>query len=313
VKPPLVVTPPGGALARPKAKPAAAGLALINEVLDADAVEALVHSESLQEQVQGEGSQTNLGDGQVSPRFLDRAKPLHASWLPGIVRAVHVEKLLFTIMCGMPRVPLTQASATAMLHYLFGAMGKRRGDEAAAKLLACTDIFSPASNALGKALGLWKPAPTHPAILAIAIKQLMAAKVYEPAEAELREALDKVEQRLALRRWYVGQWIDKLCRADEIVFTFDRPAWDAAYANASSDVPLQMQGQLFYEEPGEDDPPSPHWLALNALWEAKLEAEQAAELVEASDSEARIAACKAAPAKRTRKPKRTRKAKDEHA
>jgi hypothetical protein len=312
VKPPLVVTPPGGALARPKAKPAAAGLALINEVLDADAVEALVHS-SLQEQVQGEGSQTNLGDGQVSPRFLDRAKPLHASWLPGIVRAVHVEKLLFTIMCGMPRVPLTQASATAMLHYLFGAMGKRRGDEAAAKLLACTDIFSPASNALGKALGLWKPAPTHPAILAIAIKQLMAAKVYEPAEAELREALDKVEQRLALRRWYVGQWIDKLCRADEIVFTFDRPAWDAAYANASSDVPLQMQGQLFYEEPGEDDPPSPRWLALNALWEAKLEAEQAAELVEASDSEARIAACKAAPAKRTRKPKRTRKAKDEHA
>jgi hypothetical protein len=32
---------------------------------------------------------------------------------------------------------------------------------------------------LVEALGLWKPAPTHPAILALAIKQLMAAKVYE--------------------------------------------------------------------------------------------------------------------------------------
>ena len=77
------------------------------------------------------------------------------------------------------------------------------------------------------------------------------------------EALEKVQQRLAIKKWYVGEWIDKLERADEIVFTFDRPAWDAAYANASSDVPLQMQGRLFYEEPGEDDPPSPRWLALN--------------------------------------------------
>jgi hypothetical protein len=49
-------------------------------------------------------------------------------------------------------------------------MAKRRNDEAAAKLMACVDIFSPASNALGSALGLWKPAPTHPVILAVAIK-----------------------------------------------------------------------------------------------------------------------------------------------
>jgi hypothetical protein len=77
-----------------------------------------------------------------------------------------------------------------------------------------------------------------------------------------------------------------------IVFTFDRPAWDAAYANASSDVPLQMQGQLF----DEDDSPSPRWLALNVLWEAKVEVE-AEEAAEASDGQARIAACKAAPAK----------------
>jgi hypothetical protein len=89
-------------------------------------------------------------------------------------------------------------------------------------------------------------------------------------------------------------WIDKLCRADEIVFTFDRPAWDAAYANASSDVPLPMQGQLFYEEPGEDDPPSPRWLALNALWQAKLaEIEKAA--VEAALNRCRVLASQPLP------------------
>ena len=65
-----------------------------------------------------------------------------------------------------------------------------------------------------------------------------------------------------------------------------------------------MQGQLLDEEPGEDDEPSPRWRALNELWEAELEAEEAAELVEASEGQPRIAACEAsAPKKRTRKPK----------
>jgi hypothetical protein len=57
------------------------------------------------------------------------------------------------------------------------------------------------------------------------------------------------------------------------------------------------------EEPGDDEAPSPRWRALNDLWESKAAAEEAAELVEASEGQPRIAACGTPPAKRTRKPK----------
>ena len=82
--------------------------------------------------------------------------------------------------------------------------------------MACVDIFSPASNALGPALGLWEAVPGHPVILAITIKQLMAEKTFEPAEAELREALAKVKQRLLAHEHYVNQWLNKVDRADRL-------------------------------------------------------------------------------------------------
>jgi hypothetical protein len=189
-----------------------------------------------------------------------------------------------------------------MLHYLFGAMGKRRNDEAAAKLLACADIFSPASNALASALGMWKPVPGHPVILAITIKQLMAEKTFEPSEAELREALGKVKQRLLAHQHYVDQWLNKVDRADEIVFAFDRVAWDAAYARIDSKVPLLMREHAEFggEGPCEDldengnpeYPASPRWQALDDLVKAKTAIPK---------SNPRQAACEAKPAKRTRK------------
>jgi hypothetical protein len=275
-KSPIVVQP-GGVPARAKVKPAAAGLALINEVLDADLVRAMVDSDRFRREIQHE---------EASHMAFDHAVAVHRSWLPNIVRAAQSYDLLVSIVF-MPRSEVTPADASAMLHYLFGAMGKRRNDEAAAKLLACVDIFSPMSNALGSALGLWEEVPKHPAILAIAIKQLMAAKTFEPAEAELREALQGVRQRLTVQKEWVWRWLVKLDQIDRWVFEDDRAAWDAVYARASSSVALQMheRAELGGEGPSEDldddgkpeYPAGPRWLALNALWEAKHEAEEAAE------------------------------------
>jgi len=142
-----VTLSPGSALACPKAikSHASDGLTLINEVLDADVVQAIVHADHFRNQVQKEGYP------------LDH---MHRSCLPHIVQAVAARDLLIRLS----HLKLTQADASAMLSYLFGTIGKRRNDEAAAKLMACIDIFSPASNVLGPALGLWKPVPTHPAI-----------------------------------------------------------------------------------------------------------------------------------------------------
>jgi hypothetical protein len=278
----LLALSSGRALARPKAKSLASqGLALINKALNVDMVQAMVDAERFNRE---QDAAPYLGEG-INPAFLDRAKPMHARWLPKIARAVEVSDLLLPL-----RAPLGQAQAGAMLAYLFHAMGKRRGDDATAKLLACTDMFSAASNSVGESLGLWKAAPRDPLVLAVAIKQLMASKVYEPAESELREALAKVKQRIGVQGWYVDQWISKLDRADAIVFACDRPAWEQAYAQANSDVVRQMRCQLELKDegPSEDEdedgnpefPPSPRWQALHDLIEA--------------------ATCKTKPAKKTR-------------
>jgi hypothetical protein len=318
----ITMIAPGGALARPKkAKPAAAaGVALINAALSLAVVQAMVNADYFRRAMQNGGDSTYLGSDlepiAICGRFVDRAMPLLREWLPDLARAVAVRKVLFGILYHPPE--LSSADATAMLHYLFGAMGKRRGDEAAAKLIACCDVFSPTSNALGEALGLWKPVPSHPVILAIAIKQLMAAQTFEPAEAELREALAKVHERMYVTEGYVEQWLAKIDRADELAFTFDRPAWDAAYASVDCKVVAAMQArrELFGEwEGGEDEdgnvvPPSPRWQALIDLIAAKRAAEQAppdsggAEFSSHLKTPAmREAACRAKPAKRTRKPR----------
>jgi hypothetical protein len=277
---------------------------LISAQLSPNVVQAMVDAERFRIDAQrddGLGGRDYLGRlCEPHPRYLDRAKPFLGTWLPNIVRAVEARKLLFDVAC-MPTRSISPAHANAMLHFLFGAMGKRRNDEAAAKLFACCDVFSPASNALGEALGLWKPAPTHPVIVALAIKQLLAAKTFEPAEVELREALAKVHQRLQMLQVWTDRWIDKLNHADRTVFTFDRSAWDAAYANVPSTVPRTMQRdlELIHEQGGEDDdgvqhPPSPRWQALADLIEAKRAVEQVAE----ESKPKRLAACKANPPKR---------------
>jgi hypothetical protein len=215
----------GRAVARPQTKKLASkGLTLINEVLDADTVRAMVDADRFKNQVQQE---------EICHTEFDRALALHRTWLPNIVHAEASANLLSDLVY-RPRSELTQVEASTMLQYLFGAMGKRRDDEAAAKLMACVDIFSPASNALGPALGLWEAAPKHPAILAIAIKQLMAAKTFEPSEAELREALAGVKQRLSMLKGWVWKWQEKFDEIDAWVFKENRAAWDAAYARVNS-------------------------------------------------------------------------------
>ena len=47
----------------------------------------------------------------------------------------------------------SRADAAGMLSFLFAATGRRRDEAAKAKLLACIDVFSETSNALGAATG----------------------------------------------------------------------------------------------------------------------------------------------------------------
>ena len=312
----VVVLSPGGLLPKKKsASPALAGLATINKLLTTELVEATVHADRFRTQMQDEGYNHPLDES-----------PMHRRWLPHVVEAVAARDLLrgLTLGTGSPlsRLKINQADASALLHYLFGAMGRRRNDgEAAAKLAACVDVFSPASNALGSALGLWKPAPTHPVILAVTIKRLMSEKTFEPSEAELREALATVNQRMKMLPFWIGEWIERLDEADRTVFKKNPPAWQAAYANVGSSVLAEMleradvAGEGPCEDEDENDPPSPRWKALKELYDAKfvidypeqakLEAEERAALAaeQAKPPPQRIAAaCKRDEAKRSKKP-----------
>jgi hypothetical protein len=262
----------GGELARSKTKTAVVGAMVMREILDDDLVRRLLNADRILE-----ASKHEMWYGRHG---LDAAKSMHRRWLPNIERISSARAVLDDVV--HPRYPLTQSQARAMLHFLFHAMGKRKSDESAAKLHACTDIFSPTSNALGKTLRLWKPVPTHPLILALAIKQLMAEKTFEPSEAELREALAEVEESLSAKRRLVKQWFVKLGYADKILFTFDRPAWDAQYASVGSDIVAEMAGIL--EDSG--DRSSPHWQALDDLFTAREAEEQAAWAAKDAEGEA---------------------------
>ena len=242
------------------------GAALINQALDDDSMQAIVDADRFRLQVQRI---------QKNPVQFDQVKVLHSSWLPNIVAAHWAHSFLCDITCftgSMRSQQLTQAHAATMLEYLSEVMSKRRNDEVSVKLLACADIFSPTSNAIGPALGLWELAPMHPMILAIAIKQLMAEKTFEPSEAELREALDKVKKQLSLLTRWIWMWLEQLDRWDAQIFKQDRAAWDAAYANVGSNVPLWMQEQAEVREKAQEL--SPRWQALNDLWETKQAAEE---------------------------------------
>ena len=281
----------------------AGGLAQLEEIM-ADIAEPLVIADRCRKlMLDGDFPYVGRAPHVDQVRLLATAKRAHGEFLSSFAAVKHAHQVLKDIVVGAPRFPLTHVTASKMLTVLFGAFSRKRADDAnsAIKLAACADMFTPVSNIVGVATGLWKPVSTHPVVLALAIKRLFARKVFEPSECELREAMQEAWGRLLTLADRSEEWIKAVARADEIIFELDRPAWQMDYANVGSSVPLMMQDEL-----GEDDAPTqtPRWRALNELWEARYAIEEAAELarlVEAESKHRRIAACKPPVAKRTKR------------
>jgi hypothetical protein len=143
-------------------------------------------------------------------------------------------------------------------------------------------MFSPLSDMIGEATGLWKSVPKHPVILALAIKDLLAKEEWSPEQPKLRAAMKRAREELLSLQFAVGPYFDALDRADEIIFTFDRAAWDRIYADVDGCIPLMM---AIRATPPRTD-------ALDDLWRRKETA-----------STLRIAACETKPVKRTKRAK----------
>jgi hypothetical protein len=138
-------------------------------------------------------------------------------------------------------------------------------------LAACCDMFSPMNDIIGEGMGLWKPICKHPIVLALAIKKLIATSVFTPSPSELREAMAKVKSRIDVHAAWLGDFLSWVGKADRLLFEFDRPAWEAAYAGVHSNVAAAMAGWL-NQGPGADES---RVQALKAIWKEKRKAEQA--------------------------------------
>jgi hypothetical protein len=299
------------------AKHARDGVALIRQHLSDDVVEHFHRAAVC-------GDQISRGDidwlGRIgmgaAHDYIERAKASYYAKLPDAGRVYSAADFLGDLRGHPWDDPVDRDEASAMLHFLFSlAPGKRDDDERMLKLVACTEMFSPSNNLLGEATGLWKPVPQQPILLALAIKHLQATQTFEPSEPELRAAIATASRNAKRLEHNANEWLKRLRESDALMFKNDRPAWEAVYATVRSDVVLAM-----YED---DEPPrghadAPHWNALNAIWEAKYEAEEQAAALEreAEDKAAALiehdeqtnntgalAACKQSSAKRTHKPK----------
>ena len=242
-----------------------------------------------------------LGEGEIDLRYLGGAKSIHASWLRCYAQIEATQWALWEMLSSPERVD--EATAMRMVSVLFAVLAKKKSEDENAMLLGATvDMLSPRDASVSMLMGVWEPINAHPFVLAVAIKKLIATAKFTSA-SELRDAMKEVCRTIGNSAWameYIGNMI---WRADAIVFAGDRAAWNANYAKVDSRVARAMLDDLIGEGPDDYDdeelgptsPPSPRWLALNALVEAKRAAEKAAALLVAGAAKPMKQTQKAAP------------------
>jgi hypothetical protein len=272
------------------AKRASAGLAVINAPLVA-IMEPMRVAEAARKFMLQDGSY--LGGQTLHANYVERARSMHPQLLASLPRARLSYEALSAILIP-PFETVSYAQVATMLGAMFGALAKRKDENASLLLDAGCDLFDPVTLAISESTGLWKPVSNHPIVVALAIKRLLAKSVFAPTPSELRDAIKLAAERINTKAAYVGQFVALADQADAMLFAFDRPAWQMAHAAASQEASLAMRAEAELSNYDVEDNAKDGSLRSQAL--AKVcEAKQPVPV--------REAACKTTPAKRTRKPK----------
>jgi hypothetical protein len=91
-------------------------------------------------------------------------------------------------------------------------------------------LFDPTINSIADSTGLWKPVPRHPAVVALAIRKLMAEKVFEPTQSELADACREAGGRMLDRYLKVCRICSQIRSAYEYLLAQeDRSVWGKLY------------------------------------------------------------------------------------
>jgi hypothetical protein len=285
----LIEIMPGKGLARQKSKD---GLALINHTLADISTIMAVSDRCATQMTQAPNSCSYLGAAdEMDARFLHRAKIVVQGYLCQYVSASSAYRQFLGIVMPSRAAEIPQPAAVKMLSVLYGALSKKKADDenAAMLMMACADMFGSMNDIIGASTHMWQPINRHPIVLALTIKRMLAREKWAPAPSELREEMILVRSRIGASAGRIEQWLSWIEKADVMVFTFDRAAWDGVYASLDTGTVVAMRDSCAISE----DEDSPRLQALDDLAKAKLAAEA---------EPTRQAACAAKPGgKRTRK------------
>jgi hypothetical protein len=206
------------------------------------------------------------------PYTIVDARKIHRGFLAAFSEMDEACEVLQQVKDGHP--PVDHATALALLNVLFAAIGKRKNDEESAILLnAAADMFNPINDILGCITGV-EQINRHPLILAIAIKQLIATAKFTSC-AELREAMAKVVNSIAIDVWRLEYMMEKTHNADAMLFEKDRATWDETHARVDAAIERKMLRDLenvegaYEDDDGVPQSGSPRWQALNDLLKTK--------------------------------------------
>jgi hypothetical protein len=209
---------------------------------------------------------------------------------------------------------LDRKVASAMVGAMLGGFGAKADRDV---LVAMLDMLE--GDEVAIASGLWQPLQVSPAALALACRKLIATATYPPRPGELYAACREARNHLNWAHAAADELVDFVRRTDALLLEFDHAEWERPYLTPQYQPILQRMLELHdiygdgteawmerrYEYDDDDNPLHP--------FAQLVRAEQAKLALPAPEEPKQIAeaACKTLPAKLTRKPKRTRKAKRE--
>jgi hypothetical protein len=172
---------------------------------------------------------------------LATARIVRAQLLPAFDQIYFAARALSDMLSDNPRQRITKPDAAQALGFLFAALRQNDKGDAASLLAACTEMLTQSDPALASVIGV-KPLPQHPAVLALAIRRIIATAIFPPQPSEVRKAMLEVRDKILLLQTDVRPVLALARAAERIAFKNDRDAWAAPYTSGA--VPSAVAGYL---------------------------------------------------------------------
>jgi len=166
----------------------------------------------------------------VTVQNLHTAKMVRATLLPRVDEIYSSWRTLVDMTSAEPRRRIARPEAAEMLGYLFAVLRRNdKGADVASLLTACVEMLAD-DGALAAAIAT-KPLPRHPAVLALAIRKIIATAVFPPAPAEIATAMQEIFGRLRMLRSQVWGVFQVAIDAERLAFKEDRAGWALPYTS----------------------------------------------------------------------------------